>query len=91
MEIFSRTPAEKRYPELLSAAPVGDRASVLMKDVDEGGVEAGVGLEDFFNFGGLFVEFAASDSELVTIGFPWAACWRILARRFLNQTYIDQS
>ena len=63
---------------------------------DEGGVvvarwccasaEFGDGLEDFFSFGGVFIELAASDSELVTIGLPWAACCRIFARRFLNQT-----
>ena len=32
------------------------------------------------------LEVFASDSELVTIGFPWADCWRTFARRFLNQT-----
>ena len=36
----------------------------------------------FFSFGGVFV----SDSELVTIGFPCADCWRTLALLFLNQT-----
>ena len=64
----------------------GDLASDLMES--EGGVmESLVELEEaggvFFSFGGVFV----SDSELVTIGFPWADCWRTFALRFLNQTY----
>ena len=46
--------------------------------------ESGLLLPVFFF--GLLDVFAASDSEFVTIGFPWADCWRTFARRFLNQT-----
>ena len=57
---------------LLSA---GDLASVLMNEVV--GELAGE-LADFFIFDGeLFLlcwEDAASDSEFVTMGLPWAAC-----------------
>ena len=66
---------------------IGERASDFMEK--EGGVNESlllelelVGVIGFFSFGGDLV----SDSELVTIGFPWAACCRILALRFLNQT-----
>ena len=45
--------------------------------------ESGLLLPVFF-FG--LLEVLASDSELVTIGFPWADCCRTFARRFLNQT-----
>ena len=63
----------------------GDRASDLMES--DGGVsESRAELDEaggvFFSFGGVFV----SDSELVTIGFPCADCWRTLALLFLNQT-----
>lgn len=76
----------------------GDLASVLINEVgelfdveDERG--SGVGLADFFSLGGEHLlwlpepEPAASDSELVTMGLPCAACWRTLARLFLNHTW----
>lgn len=66
---------------------IGERASDFMEN--EGGVRESlllelelVGVIGFFSFGGDFV----SDSELVTIGFPCAACCLIFALRFLNQT-----
>ena len=66
-------------------AECGDRASDLMES--DGGVsESRAELEEaggvFFSFGGVFV----SDSELVTMGFPCADCWRTFALLFLNQT-----
>ena len=69
-------------------AECGDRASDLMeRELIEGGVsESRAELEEaggvFFSFGGVFV----SDSELVTMGFPCADCWRTFALLFLNQT-----
>lgn len=66
-------------------AECGDLASDLMES--DGGVsESRAELDEaggvFFSFGGVFV----SDSELVTMGFPCADCWRTFALLFLNQT-----
>ena len=61
----------------------GDLASALM-DI-EGGVRVSRALLElvvFFSLG----EDLVSVSELVTIGFPCAACCLIFARLFLNQT-----
>ena len=78
----------------------GDLASVLINELPPppavaGGVVARPGgllppaagaanEDDFFSLGG--DDFAASDSELVTMGLPWAACCLTFARRFLNHT-----
>ena len=87
MRLELRRELELSAGAVIPEPEIGDLASDFMEK--EGGVRESrlvelelVGVIGFFSFGGDFV----SDSELVTIGFPCAACWRILARRFLNQT-----